>query len=700
MKDSKGTAVSLPLRTMAISAVIVVSCALLSKFLFGFTYGILAVVIDTLLLWPAVWLIGWMAPGRSSTWVFATVIAGVFVLGQSAKISLMALPITFGDIVSGVQLIRVLHGAHLVFALAGCVVAVLLLAWALRFRKARWYALPALLAYIACLPLLAYGLASLAGPRSEGASSASVVGEHGSLTFVFADLAQGWRERWSSVDEAKIDALAAGHRGRESLGGDFRKRNVHLLLMEGLWDPLRLETYKFSRDPWDPRFRRLWEQGGRSTVLSPTFGGVTANAEFEALCGLPAYPDRVVFEDGLDNTVPCLPRMLRERGYLTVANHPYKAKFWSRDEAYPKVGFEQYNPSGAYRLDDMDGAFLNDRSMYFQTLDRLNKFDPQRPYFAYVVSLSSHFPYDRDRAKRPDLVTVSPQADLLQAYANAVAYSTAAMMDYIEAVRELDPDAIIVLFGDHAPVLGANPDPYVVSGLKGEAGAGRSGLVQMSSTPLLVIDGQKGAADMGQIPLYALPSRVLALLGPGAPKLPYAQVTGDARSRIFLGAFLARKNRGWDACTTDTPDCRKASKQLEQTKMLRKDLIQGKQQFLHAANQAWLAKPVAMQQNLPYGACKLGVQNWGPRTASSGKGFNVQPDGSNAIWLKVTEGRGTPILMIGEDEVRVTLAGNIASAGFDNPQFLTAPGEYPVKYRCEDEAGEVSVGTFVVTASP
>ena len=45
------------------------------------------------------------------------------------------------------------------------------------------------------------------------------------------------------------------------------------------------------------------------------FGGYTANAEFELLCGFPVTEDAVFFEGWLRRDVPCLPRHLGQAGY-------------------------------------------------------------------------------------------------------------------------------------------------------------------------------------------------------------------------------------------------------------------------------------------------------------------------------------------------------------------------------------------------
>ena len=141
---------------------------------------------------------------------------------------------------------------------------------------------------------------------------------------------------------------------------DFTPRNVHLILLESFWDANQLKKVKFSQNPLAEDFRKLWKSAGNSTAIVPVFAGMTANSEFEALCGFPVTKDTVKFERQLLNDVPCLPRLLADNGYKTIASHPNTPVFWNRVNAYKRVGFETYWSEGDFNLDDINREFLGD----------------------------------------------------------------------------------------------------------------------------------------------------------------------------------------------------------------------------------------------------------------------------------------------------------------------------------------------------
>ena len=122
----------------------------------------------------------------------------------------------------------------------------------------------------------------------------------------------------SAVREALADlsALEARAPARAIASAATHRRNVYLISQESFWDPARALP-KESRDGkhfLSPRFESLWKDSGGRYVVSPSFGGGTANYEFEVLCGLPAHlvSNGMLFSELTARAPECLPRLLSE----------------------------------------------------------------------------------------------------------------------------------------------------------------------------------------------------------------------------------------------------------------------------------------------------------------------------------------------------------------------------------------------------
>ena len=291
-------------------------------------------------------------------------------------------------------------------------------------------------------------------------------------------------------------------------------RNVHVIVLESFFDPLVLGEEWVPEDPFPPEFRALWAETEESVALSPVFGGYTANAEFEVLCGFPVTENAVFFEGWLRREVPCLPSVLREAGYRTVASHPNVPGFWNRTHAYRLTGFDEYLSLSSFDTSDSVGNILLDHSYYEQVFEQLGPLD-EAPIFNYMLTYHGHLPYPNSE-DYPDRVSAGrDDAPLLHGYLNHLWYKSRDLMERLALLRAEDPDALIVIFGDHLPFLGPNYGVYdeVLSLPAGRDAFDGEQFETLVSTPLIVIDGERGPLALGRLPLYRLPSLVVELLG-------------------------------------------------------------------------------------------------------------------------------------------------------------------------------------------
>jgi hypothetical protein len=675
-------------------------------------YGPRALLLDAIAWLPVSAGIALAARRAWQAWLAMGLLAAGLLLAHALKLAMMGVPIVVADAGNGIELLRILPGWRLVIACLAVLawLGALFAAFLPAPGRAAWLLLPLAWAALVAVqsPTIAAGLAP-AGDGVEPTRAQRLASEGGVLYLLRDGVARREQSRRTPGLEEVEAALEALHLAPvdPAPAPHFVPRNVHLVLLESVWDVTALEAYRFSDDPFDPRFRALWEAGGSSRMLTPTFGGATANAEFELLCAMPAVRDAVVFEVALRRPVPCLPRLLREAGYHTVAVHPFEADFWSRDSAYELLGFESYRAREAFELDDLDGSYLYDGSTYSQFRRWLGASGDGRPRFNYVVGLSTHYPYHRDATRRPDRVRVEPAAPMLQDYANAVRYATEAFMDHAGAILAEDPDALVIAFGDHAPVLGVQPDPYRVSGLDLRAAAESvdETFAKVAGTPLLVINGRQGPVSLGEVPMHRLAPRLLALLGPGAPTLPQARTespedSNSVRARLYLSNLMVQEETGrWRVCRSSEQDgqCREAAERRRHFATLRDDLVQGEQFALRLLDATALGEPTAMKIDAEFPSCQFDVEDWGPRFARAGDGFNVQPNGGSTFWIKLrSPARGKHRLHVDGNESGVLVAGLLASANVGDPAWLDRPGTYQLAWSCGEGAGG-TLGGFTVT---
>lgn len=294
------------------------------------------------------------------------------------------------------------------------------------------------------------------------------------------------------------------------------RRNLHVVMVESLFDVTQLRDVGFSRDPLTPLFRQ-WQALPRTTSISPVFGGKSSNPEFEVLCGLPVAIDdgQVLFWDLAKPEIACLPRLLRAQGWTASTFVPVPGEFFNARNAYRMIGFDRHVTIAELDASDMDGLWLSAEATIRQNLAEVEKLRAAgKPYLNYMFVVAGHFNYWLN-PRRPSLIRTTPEDDaLLQRYVNGLHYNMLAVEDFVARVRRDDPEALIVILGDHAPPLGANFAAYRRGGMLA-AGERAEHAVALFETPILVLDRGE-MLPLGRLPQYLVPEVILDRLSDGA----------------------------------------------------------------------------------------------------------------------------------------------------------------------------------------
>ncbi|MDP1772141.1 MAG: LTA synthase family protein [Methylobacter sp.] len=538
-------------------------------------------------------------------WIFLVIHAllmGLLYIGNAVKISFFGGPIMPDDIFALQSLLLILDGWR--FFAAAIPLAAIASLVLFNFSMRHWSAYLASMAVILLGLTVIYKPATLLDPL-DGYFGNSVWDQRsnyvwrGATLYSLLESARYFAAAEIIPDadmaEEAADKLLAGSRpaaalppylpvaSKEVVAKAFTPRNIHIVLLESFWDPNMLKKAKYKQNPLSPEFRELWKSAEYSHALVPVFGGFTANSEFEVLCGFPVVKHSVKFERQLLNDVPCLPHILAEKGYRTIASHPNVPVFWNRANAYQRMGFQTYWSLQDFVQDDMNREFMSDSTLYRQVLEKISgSMEAKQPVLDYIVTYFGHWNYPLNES-RPDKISSPSKIEEVSTYANTIYYKSRELMNFINELRKRDPEGIIVVFGDHLPFLGENFAGYVESGL---LTANRSDFTPTMfkayvSTPMLIIDGKRGPVKIGSLPLYQVPKLLLDLLNFNEPSImDYTAPLPNMRVRTLPGLHFNRLADGAVELCTEPPyseACQLSSRWLENISVVSNDLFMGRQ---------------------------------------------------------------------------------------------------------------------------
>ncbi|GAB6414923.1 LTA synthase family protein [Bacillus luti] len=364
-----------------------------------------------------------------------------------------------------------------------------------------------------------------------------------------------------------------------NVGGQKKveKPNIIFIMSEAFWDPTKLTNLSFSEDPV-PNLHHYIENFPGGQTIAPTFGGNTANTEFEALTGYSMsllMPGSIPYQQAIPSQkeIPSIASELKKQGYYASAIHAFNRSFYKRDDVYKTLGFDHFNAEDTMKNTEVVGDNIGDLSMSKEIIDELNK--RKQPTFIHAVTMQNHFPYTENmfgenKIEISGLTEEESKAEL-EAYTEGVRLSDEALQYLIEQLDDLERPTLVVFFGDHLPLLGTNKSIYKEAGyIENEETV--SERLAMAETPLLMYAN------------FDLPNDNLGLVSPiyfsnlvfdyaGLNKSPYYQFLSEMHKEIPVLRDELKVNKDGEEIDLT----KKQKEMLEQYKMIQYDLLAGKQ---------------------------------------------------------------------------------------------------------------------------
>jgi phosphoglycerol transferase MdoB-like AlkP superfamily enzyme len=179
--------------------------------------------------------------------------------------------------------------------------------------------------------------------------------------------------------------------------------------------------------------------------------GGTSDAEFMSNNSLYPAPSGAAYYLYYNNEYNSIGNMLKKKGYDTAAFHGFKGTFWNRDVMYKSEGFNTFYSEMDYNVDSKIGLGLSDDSFFNQSLDKIKAL--KEPYYAFLITLSSHFPYD-DRKGYGEFISGDLKDTLMGDYLNAIHYTDEAIGKFLDNLEKnsMLSDTILVIYGDHSAI--------------------------------------------------------------------------------------------------------------------------------------------------------------------------------------------------------------------------------------------------------
>lgn len=251
--------------------------------------------------------------------------------------------------------------------------------------------------------------------------------------------------------------------------------NIIILLSESFWDITQIEKLSFSEEPI-PNFKRIRNESISGNMISYTFGGGTANVEFEILTGcLKRFLNETEtdFQSMVQNETMSLAHIFKRSGYETIGIHTYQRTFYNRDKAYPLLGFDRWIGLEDIEEYTYDGRYVSDKTLIDEIIKKLE--DGDNPKFIFAISMENHQPYTKDKYPNTSIEVLNTDMnasmkDSVEIFLHGLNNADKQLGRLMEYLEESDKPTTLLFFGDHQPTLGAEKGLHRYAGQVKDAG--------------------------------------------------------------------------------------------------------------------------------------------------------------------------------------------------------------------------------------
>ncbi|MFT4019909.1 MAG: LTA synthase family protein [Acinetobacter sp.] len=318
-------------------------------------------------------------------------------------------------------------------------------------------------------PFICQQLVGFPNTRNDWIGDFRKIQNYGFTTFFMSKILDNVNEIFLPHEEVSRETIEKifpqATRATPSLPIDSKQPNIVIVMDESWWDP-RLLDKKLPKN-----LMPFMQRNRVSSMLSPSFGGGTANVEFEALTSLNTlfFRNELIYVSKLRKPIYSLPLYLNSLGYSTVAMHNNWRYYYNRNRVYKFMGFDKFI-SLENMLDQNNRAtafnqagWANDDLIFKSIQDELQQQSDQ-PKFLYAITVENHPMYGDDRYGKQSFNLKNNLSDTakqkLSTYSAGVARSDQKIAELAKFIQTLDKPTILIVFGDHLPNLQNVYDEY------------------------------------------------------------------------------------------------------------------------------------------------------------------------------------------------------------------------------------------------
>lgn len=267
----------------------------------------------------------------------------------------------------------------------------------------------------------------------------------------------------------KAEALLKDYKNFENKA-NTSEINVILIMGEAFSDicnnkNLRFEGYTYPLE----NFEKLKQDGLSGYIITPNFGGGTANTEFDVLTGLCT---QYINENAssfwyIRKPIDSLVNDFKKNGYKAIAIHPGYSWFYNRQNVYKHLGFDKFIHSANFDQDVVKGNYITEKATIDKVIDTFRKHqaNSKNPIFIHCVTIQNHYAYKNKyygitQNFNTDKLLNEEEINMISNYFEGLKDADLELKRLTDNLNLCNEPVVLMYFGDHLPSFGGGVELY------------------------------------------------------------------------------------------------------------------------------------------------------------------------------------------------------------------------------------------------
>ncbi len=271
-------------------------------------------------------------------------------------------------------------------------------------------------------------------------------------------------EEPDGYDPSELEQLVEESCKKKRNSHKFGKPNIVMIFSESFWNIDDMKEVRFDQ-PVASNFEQLKQKGILVDMISPSYGGISSNVEYEMLTGSSIkffssgyIPYMQLYIDDKYIKAPSVIQELKRNGYKTHITSTWESSLFNCKSVYEYFGVDVTE----YKEDLKDSYKKGGRISYADVAERLIQELKEKPkdekLFTMILTAQAHMPFNFDKYEDYDISIVDSkldpeEEDTIRSYAQGVYDADKQLKEVYDFIQTYEEPTILIFYGDHLPYL-------------------------------------------------------------------------------------------------------------------------------------------------------------------------------------------------------------------------------------------------------